>query len=241
VSSLRSIVVLALGLVLLSGCRMVATVDVRVAEGGSGTVTVGAGFDADALARLGDPATELRLDDLGAAGWDVAEPAQEGDLTWIRAEKPFSDEAGLQQALDEVAGQGVLPDWTLSEESSLWSTDWRLDGTVDVTGGVERFSDPALVESLGGEPFGGLDTAVELETGIPVEEQVEVIVTAELPDGTAGVWEPLLGSVEPSSVALEASRPTTVARWWFVPVAIVTLVVGLLVLRAGFRRRHRRR
>ena len=68
--------VLLVGVVLvLSGCHVKLQVDTRVDPDGSGVVTVAVGLDADAVSKVGDLRSQLRVDDLKAAGWTVVGPA----------------------------------------------------------------------------------------------------------------------------------------------------------------------
>ena len=53
---------------LLAGCQVDLHVDVQVNEDGSGSVTVAAGLDDAALARVGNLDQQLRVDDLEAGG-----------------------------------------------------------------------------------------------------------------------------------------------------------------------------
>src|SRR5262245_50294886 len=79
-------------LLLATGCQVTLTAGIDVRGDGSGFVRAGIGLDDDALRELGDPASELRLDDLRDSGWAVTGPAKEADgLTWVRLAKPFAD------------------------------------------------------------------------------------------------------------------------------------------------------
>ena len=98
----RLAALLLVGLV-LAACRVDATVDVQVADDGSGDVAVDVVLDADAVARVPDLASSLRTEDLTAAGWTVDAPAvdAEGAVT-VRAEKPFATPEQLPAVLCEI-------------------------------------------------------------------------------------------------------------------------------------------
>jgi hypothetical protein len=144
---------LLVGMVLvLSGCHVKLQVDTRVNPDGSGVVTVAVGLDADAVSKVGDLRSQLRVDDLKTAGWTVVGPTREADgYTWVRASKPFADPAQATAVMNEVNGpDGAFRGWHLSHTSSAWATTWTASGTVDLSKGMQTFSDPQLDRALGG-------------------------------------------------------------------------------------------
>lgn len=241
-SARRRMLVLAVAAVVLAtGCRSEVLVRLDVAEDGSGTVQVGVGLDEEALARIPDLAAQLRVDDLEQAGWDVADPVEEDGFTWVRATKPFATPEEASAVLAEVTGAaGPVRDFTLTRERSLARTELGLRGTVDLSGGLEAFSDPDLAARLDGLPFGR--ELEELLGGTPQDEAVRFTVYVGMPGAVtsnapeeapgAALWHPRLGG-EP--VALEASsselRTTTVA-WLAVAAGAVVVLVLVLVGRA---------
>ena len=64
--------------VVLSACRVEATVTVEVSEDGSGTVAVGLELDGAAVDALSGFDDRVRVDDLEAAGWEVVGPTTDG-------------------------------------------------------------------------------------------------------------------------------------------------------------------
>ena len=79
-------------LAVLGGCQAKLPVHTTVEADGSGTVEVAVGLDDEAVAKAGDLGSQLRVDDLRAAGWTVTDPTKEADgYTWVRATKPFVD------------------------------------------------------------------------------------------------------------------------------------------------------
>lgn len=73
------IAVIAGVLVALSGCRVDVTTSLRLDDSGAGAVTVDVIADADVLERIPDLATQLRLDDLTASGWETDGPVATDD------------------------------------------------------------------------------------------------------------------------------------------------------------------
>ena len=225
--------------VLATACEVNTTVDLKVSEDGSGTVTVSVGLDEEALARLstvagdGAPSAETlqavaRTDDLVAAGWDVHGPVRDSaGVTWLQASKPFGTPAEANRILAEVAGaQGALGDLRLERSTGFASTRFELAGTIDLSDGLEAFSDAALRELLGGEALGESVADIEQRLGQPLSESFRLDVVAEIPgrleanaddrSGNTVRWSPELGD---DPVAVEA---TSSIRDW--PVVLLTAV-----------------
>ena len=167
-----------------TGCQVTLTAAVEAEQDGSGWVRAGVGLDGEALRELGDPAEELRLDDLRQSGWDVSGPEEEGDgLTWVRVAKRFgtADEAATVAA--ELSGpDGPFRDFRLERSRSFFKTRTSFSGLVDLSRGLAGLSDPALAERLGDHDL-GLDR---------LREGVTVKVEAALP-GRTQTWEPAIG------------------------------------------------
>ena len=73
------LVIAALGALL--GCQAKLSVHVTVESNGSGSVEVGVGLDDEAVAKAGDLGSQLRVDDLRAAGWTVTGPPRRTTAT----------------------------------------------------------------------------------------------------------------------------------------------------------------
>ena len=77
-------------LAVCGACQLTATVAVDGHANGSGLVRVGIGLDKDAVSRVPNLASDLRVDDLRKRGWTIVGPRRESDgRTWVRASKPF--------------------------------------------------------------------------------------------------------------------------------------------------------
>ena len=170
---------------LVAGCRADVAVTVDVAPDGSGTVAVTVDFDADVVAHVSDLRSQLRLDDVEAAGWVVDEPVElDGGGLRVRATRPVADAAGFASALAEVH-PALFPDTELELRRTFATTRYLWRSTVDRSLGVEAFGDPGLTAVLGGELFGlPLDVLTE-RAGGPLEEMVTVDVAVQLPGGAA--------------------------------------------------------
>lgn len=187
---------------------------------GSGVVRAGIGLDDDALAQLGDPAQELRLDDLRETGWAVAGPARERDgLTWVRVAHRFSS----PEEANRVAAQLGEPfrDLRLARERSFFKTKTSLTGEIDLSKGLAAFSDPALDAALAGADLGAL-----------TDENVHVHFEARLP-GQSRSWSPKLGEQVHVSAQAESWNVGPVAA---AVAAVVFALTGLVLLVATRRR-----
>src|SRR5512142_2431548 len=96
---------LAFALAVLAGCRLDVGVDVAMQPDGSGVVTVTARADHDLVAAAPSALADLRLDDIRAAGWTVADPASgaDGSVT-LTLTKPFRSPAEATAVLAELNG-----------------------------------------------------------------------------------------------------------------------------------------
>jgi FMN phosphatase YigB (HAD superfamily) len=217
---------------LATACQVDVRVDVAVDDDGSGTVTVGAGLDEEAMARIPDLADQLRTDDLEAAGWTVTGPEQESDgVTWVRASKPFDDPEQASAIIDEIAGDdGPFRDFTVTRSQSFGETSFTVEGVADFSDGLASFTDERVSELLG-DGFGGNLDQIEDDTGAPAAEQVSVTFAAELPGGGTEVFELDPTSTEAQPIEAESTSTRWAARAWAVVagVALVLLVVVVIV------------
>ncbi len=245
----RIVAVLTLILLALTGCRVEGSVDVAVSEDGSGRVRVSVVLDDDAVERLGDPTTELKLNDLEAAGWTVEAPDRSGVLTSIGVSKPFGSPGDLQRVLDEVAGAGMFIDWRVTLNDGFASRSWKVTGSIRVAGNLEQFSDDEVATKLDGLKLGR--TADELRAEFGGEPTVPLTVTVHLPAevssasaGAAGVdatgrrWslDVAKGGEQRLAVAMVADQENSGAWRWIIGggalVAVAALGLALRRLRS---------
>jgi hypothetical protein len=233
----RPLVALVVALVLAAGCQLDLAVDIRVDDDGSGVVTIGVGLDDDALARAGNLEEQLYVDDLRQAGWTVSEPTREGELTWVRASKPFADPDAGTSVLAEVTGpDGAFREFVVTREGSALGTTSRVRGVVDLTAGPAVFSDAELAAALDGDPFGGTLTSIEEEEGRPIEEMTSIRVSIDLPGSRPKVYTASFADEEPLAIDASARRGSVLASTWIWGLLALVAVIALVVLRQGFRR-----
>lgn len=228
----------AVGLVVLllaigvSACDVVVDTRIQVAPNGTGVVTVGVGFDDEALARVPDLESRLRLDDLQRAGWVVEPLTPEADgHTWLRASKHFSSLTQAEDVLAEVAGDdGPFSDLTVTRANGFGSTTYRFAATADFSEGLDAFSDAEVTELLGGVPLGGQLERIEAETGRPAAQQVAFRFTVDLPGAPEEVLEVSPTASGPQTVRasgeVRRSGPIVLAG---IGIVLALVSVGLLV------------
>jgi hypothetical protein len=250
---MRRLLVLGLVGVLAAACEVRTEVSVDVRESGSGMVEVAVGLDADAVERLPDLDSLVRVADLEDAGWTVIGPDPNADgMTWFRLTKPFATAEEATAILEEISGpDGPFQDLRLTRERFFGRTDFEFEGTVDLTGGLAAFSDAALAASLEGQPLGEPIEQIEQRMGAGAAEvflfELGVRLPGEMesnaPDTVSGsaIWRPSLADAAPTDVA---ATSRTFRRGSFVALAVAGAAVLLLAIWLVVhvaRRRHRRR
>ena len=226
--------------VLLAGCAVEATVTVKVADDGSGTVTLVAVADAGAVregeAGGGKLEDRVRLSDLPAAGWTVSPWTRRPDgSASVTLTKPFADVDQIASILHEISGPaGPLHDVAFTRNRSFLGTTFAAKAGIDqagVTTGIT--TDPELAGRIAAQ---GLDVGV-VDGSLLAElrRAVTVHLVVELPGG-----ERHAVTVAPGrSAVLDAS-----ATVWNLPrIGLLALAAAILLLAAavGFWPRRRRR
>ena len=112
-----------------------------------------------------------------------------------------------------------------------------MNGEIDLTKGLETFSDAQLDQSLGGEGLGARIAQIEADQGRPVSDMVDVEVTVTVP-GATHTYTPSLADTEPTPVKVTSSQATGLVNVLLVLAVILVAVPVLLWLR---RRAARRR
>lgn len=238
----------ALALVVgLGGCRAELSVEVEAGTAGDGRVQATVSLDREAAAQVGDLAGQLRVDDLEAAGWQVAGPEEvAGGGVRLRATKAFSSPAGADRALDELTGpDGAFGSLRLARSGGPLRARTTLSGRVDLSAGIGAFGDERLQGQLGNATL-GLDPAeLARELGQPLDRVLAVELAARLPGSTRSdapssrggleVWPVPLGTsvrVSATSTAWDPARAVAAA----LAVACGLALVAVIAVRAARRR-----
>jgi HAD superfamily hydrolase (TIGR01509 family) len=238
-SALRGRVVLgAVALALLvTSCRVDTTVEVVVDGDGSGSVTVTAELDEEALEAVGDPAKAVKSSDLSAAGWTVAEPVIEDDGATIAASKDFENPTQFAAIMTELSGpDGPLSDFALERKTPFARATWELTGTIDLSDST---------------PIGWTIEEIEAELGVPAAEafgfELEATLDGDMSgngaatDAASMVWTARLGS-EPVEVKGTGTTENVAALVWaglaLGALVVLAFVLGIRML--AYMRRDRR-
>jgi hypothetical protein len=174
--------------VVLTSCRVDSDVSLTVKPNGTGNVTVVVTADAVIVAKAPNLKTDIRVDDLTAAGWKVSDPVdtQDGGVS-ITLQHPFSGPIEATAILNEINGtRGPLKQLVVARTGKDTNSTWTLAGKLEVNGGLEAFSDDGTLDLLGGAPYIGEFNA----SGLDIGKVVGVTFNATLPgvvDSTTGI------------------------------------------------------
>lgn len=186
-----------------------------------------ADLDADAAARLPDLDQSLLLGDLKKSGWGVAGPKAVPGGGWqVSVSKPFSDSAQLRRLVSELSGpDGPFREFAFSRSHSFAKTSYRLDGIVDLSGGLDAFGDDNLRAALGGNISGRSEQQLATELGQPIADALRFKVIARLPGGVNKEWTPRLGD---SALELSASSSDRKPLAWVFAIACIVALAGFV-------------
>jgi hypothetical protein len=255
----RHLIVVVLALLITVGCRVDTTATVTVDEDGSGTVSVELVLDREAVLRLGDVGSQLRVDDLVDAGWEVTGPEPTPDEgARVVVTKPFADPDQAAAVLSEVTGvDGPLRDATVEQQRRFGRVEQSFTATLDLSGGIEAFGDEELTAVLNDLPIGQDVAALEEELGAPLADLTSFTVVAELPAGeVTASGDPEVTETETSRVfrwegslgdpARDLGAGTEETDWAVIGLGALAVVAALalavlIVVRLVGRRRRRKR
>ncbi len=247
-----------LGVVLLTSCRLDATVELVIGPDGTGTLTVTAVADAEVVQQAPGLAADLRFDDAVAAGWSVEGPTatEDGGLRVVLSHPVTSaaEATNLLNSLGPPFTNMVVAREVAADDDTTTDT---LAGDLVLTGGFDAFADADLLAAVGGTPYADQLAA----SGATPAGNMAVLLRAQLPgeateasNGTevdgARQWEaPLDGStasvqlqtvLAPSGGGLSSLLATLLLVLLIVWLVAATAFI-VSVVRARARRAQRRR
>jgi hypothetical protein len=233
-----------------------SVVTLNLQPNGSGTVAVVTTANAAVVAAVPNLAEQLAFDDLEATGWKVSEFAttDEGELQ-VRVSKGFDSPEEATALLNQLSAEfGPFRNMILAREGKDTDSTWKLNGELQVNGGLNAFADSALVDLIGGAPFEDALAASGQDIGQAVGITFKAMLPGDVVSTTglneAGVlrWNVALdGSTQTvDTVTQNTAVASTVAgifepilRWllilWFVAMAVLAAVVTVSRIRRSKR------
>lgn len=224
----RALAVVLLG-VLCTACRVDVNVDVAMKADGSGVVTLTAVADADIVKQAPGLGTDLRFDDLEAAGWVIAGPAPTptGGMQ-VTLSHPFQTPAQGTALLADLNGPGgPLTGLTLARVRNSNSTTYSFNGTLQVTGGLDAFTDPDLLAAVGATPYTSQLAAANVQPSAAIGITVRATLPGRVQSNSAGSGAGLAWTVpfDGSAVTVAAATQQNDHRnVWARPVAKGALI-----------------
>jgi hypothetical protein len=240
-AGVRALLVLVVAL-LGAGCSVDATLDIRVRENGSGVVRLLVDADAEAVraAESGGVPLEqaVRLDDLGAGGWDVG--------AWTRAEdgsasivltRPFESPEQVEDIIRDSSGDSGPLRLSADRQTGFLVTDYGVAGRVDlenVTTGVP--TDTELLTNLSAQ---SVDPAViDQQLLAQLKSSFGLRVVVHLPGETQQTFAAEPGAVTPID-AVASVRD--MRRLLFLGAALLLAIAAVVLWIRGGRPRPRRK
>jgi len=239
---LRCVLVAACAL-LLTACRLDVTVDVVMEPDGTGTVTVQAVADAELVGKVPELVDDLRLDDAIANGWTVdgPTPLDDGGMS-ITLVHDFHSDEGLASVLNSIGPPltNMQAARTTDPQDPDSPTTNAVDGTLVLPNGFQSFADAALIEAVGGQPFGEEITASGLTPEQAMSFTFRVSLPGELVSSETGTevgggvieWTAPLDGTSVPLLTQTVQRPEGSGGSWARPlsnIAFVLLVVWLVL------------
>ena len=236
-----ALVLVALAFVLV-GCKVDATVTVRMEDDGSGVVTVDIRLDPEAVrateAGGGTLEDRVRLADLENAGWKIGDWVRTPDgAATIELSKAFTSPDQVAGIVGEISGpNGPLRDVRAARNRGLLSTDYEVTGAIDL-GAIQTgiASDPELLASLTGQQVdvGAIDASLLQQ----VRDSLTVTVVVEQPNGTTTI-----NGVAGQRVDIDASSSVRdERRMVLIAVAVALVVIAAIVFFGGSHSRRKAR
>lgn len=235
----RRILLLVVGLLALTACRLDVTVSVDMEPDGTGVVTVTAIADEELVAQVPDLVDDLRLDDAIANGWSVEGPTQvEGSALTLTLTHGFSSKDELANVLNSIGPP--LTQMAAARNTADDQTTNAINGELVLANGFESFADADLLQSVGGLPFAEEFAATGASPTESMSFTFRVSLPGELISAETGTevddgvieWQAALDGTSVNLYTATVQRPAGSGGAWAAPlstVAFVTLVAWVLV------------
>lgn len=228
--------------VVLSSCRVNSDITLAVKPNGTGVITLVVTADKDIVDKAPGLKTDIRTDDIIAAGWKVDGPSdtQDGGLT-ITLSHDFSGPAEATALLGQISGtRGPLHEMVITRTGKDTNSTYTLAGRLEVNGGLNAFADDATLQLLGAAPYAADVQAAGLDLGDAVGITFNVALpgkvnttTGQSADGVITWRVPMDGTpVDLATSVTNVDIASSISRVAKVLVAglLVVWVLGSLVL-----------
>jgi hypothetical protein len=244
VRAVRVLLLVTVAMLVGAACRIDARVDVRVNDDGSGLVRVSVVLDPEAVraaeARGSTLESQVRLDDLPAAGWTVAPWSRRSDGgARLSIRRPFSSPEQLSVVMAELNGpDGPLRGVRLRRSTDPVRTTFDFRALADLAGAESGVvSDAELAANLSAQRVyvTGLDAALTAQ----LRDALRMRVAVALPGAGTRVWRLAPGTrtvLETDSSQLEFGR----FAWIGAGVVLGAAAWALLIVGERRRRKVRR-
>ena len=216
-------------MLVVSGCQVKTDVALTMEKDGSGTVTVTVTLDKEAAAKAPNLAQELQTADLTKAGWTVTGPtATASGGQEIKATKHVAKAADAGRVIRELSGRaGPFSNFTASRSHAFGQTSYRVDGTLDLSKGLEAFADADVTKALGGLPYGRTKAQLEAAAGGDLAAAAPFTFTVTLPNGGGRTYAARLGDA-PVTIA-SRSDDRNIVPFLLAGGAVLLLVIAVWV------------
>ena len=235
-------------LLLVSACTIQLRVKIDLAEDGSGQITAGVGLDEQAR---NQPAFQnvdeaLRISDLIEAGWEFENTGLGSDgREWFESTKSFTNPDDLQKVLNELTNSPeAFKDWKFSSEITSKSRDFAVSGVVDLTDGLNLFTDESLNNLLDEPPLGIAIETIEEALGTSINETISLQVIVNLPDqSNEEIIDIPLGEERVVEVTGNSEHRVAQILDWvvFAVIALLALSIMLAILNWYLDKRYEQR
>jgi len=231
----------AIVVILLTGCRVDTTIDISMNGDGRGTITLTATADSGVVSQAPGLAEDLRFDDAKAAGWTVTPPVatSDGGLQ-VKVTHDFANPQEATALLQSMNGTGgPLHTVTLTRVLDGSGTTITLAGSLRIDG-LAAFADPDVLAAIGATPYADQIAA----SNTSPSQAVGVTVSAELPgrittrtgtakDGSVSWVVPLDGSqLDLGTVAVDDHGSAKI--WGIAANAALIAMIAWCVIAAAF-------
>jgi hypothetical protein len=257
---IRRVLLIVIGALALTACRLDVEVDVVIEPDGTGIVTVHAVADAELAGKVPGLVEDLRFEDAIAAGWTIDGPTttETGSVEITLAHTVASPQE-LANVLNSIG-----PPFTSMAAARTTADDQTsnaIDGVLTLSNGFESFADADLIAAVGGLPFDDEFTASATTPADSMSVTFRVTLPGELVSTTGAEVEPDVfqwtAPLDGSSLSVTTQtvqRPAEGGSWagplataalialivWIVlAVALIAFVLGARRKRAQQRRIRR--